>query len=137
MDTFADWLRGRSDEELRGLLSARPELINPVPAELGALASRATTPAAVSRALDRLDRLSLAVLEALLVLPQPVAYGALRRALGLGEIRATVDLLRSRGLVWGTDRTLRTAPGVRQLFPHPAGLGPPAAEAFAGHPAER
>ena len=137
MDTFADWLRGRSDEELRGLLSARPELINPVPAELGALASRATTPTAVSRALDRLDRLSLAVLEALLVLPQPVAYGALRRALGLGEIRATVELLRSRGLVWGTDRTLRTAPGVRQLFPNPAGLGPPAAEVFAGYPAER
>jgi hypothetical protein len=66
-----------------------------------------------------------------------VAYGALKRALGLGELRTAVDRLRSHGLVWGTDRTLRTAPGVRQLFPHPAGLGPPAAEAFAGHPAER
>ncbi|MCW2913965.1 MAG: hypothetical protein JWN52_2033 [Actinomycetia bacterium] len=137
MDTYADWLRGRSDDELRSLLSARPELINPVPAELGALASRATTPAAVSRALDRLDRFTLAVLEALLVLPQPVAYGALKRALGFGETRAAVDLLRAYGLVWGKDRTLRTAPGVRQAFPYPAGLGPPAAEAFAGHPADR
>jgi hypothetical protein len=137
MDTYADWLRGRSDDELRGLLSARPELINPVPAELGALASRATTPTAVSRAVERLDRFTLAVLEALLVLPQPVAYGALKRALGYAETRAAVDLLRSQGLVWGKDRTLRTAPGVRQVFPHPAGLGPPVSEAFAGHSAER
>jgi hypothetical protein len=137
MDTYADWLRERSDDELRSLLSARPELINPVPAELGALASRATTPAALSRAGDRLDRFTLAALEALLVLPQPVAYGALKRALGFGETRAALDLLRSRGLVWGKDRTLRTAPGVRQAFPHPAGLGPPATEAFTGHSAER
>jgi Helicase conserved C-terminal domain len=137
MDTYADWLRGRSDDELRSLLSARPELINPMPAELGALAARATTPAAVSRAVDRLDRLSLAVLEALLVLPQPAAYGTLKRTLGLGELRDAVDLLRSRGLVWGTNRTLRSAPGVRQVFPYPAGLGPPAAEALAGYPAER
>ena len=67
VDSYADWLRGRSDEQLRTLLSARPELISPVPADLAGLAARAATSAAASRALDRLDRFTLAILEALLV----------------------------------------------------------------------
>ncbi|RMI33919.1 hypothetical protein EBO15_41040, partial [Actinomadura harenae] len=62
MDSFADWLRSRDDDELRAVLAARPELVAPVPADLTALAARAATPAAVSRALDRLDAFALAVL---------------------------------------------------------------------------
>ncbi|GAA1890186.1 helicase-associated domain-containing protein [Actinomadura bangladeshensis] len=137
METYADWLRGRGDDELRALLSARPELLAPVPADLTALAARAATPAAVSRALDRLDRFTLAVLECLIVLPAPTADAL---AAGLGTTSAQVEralgTLRRYGLAWGGG-TPAAAPGVRQALPHPAGLGPPAQEVFAGYPAER
>ncbi|WP_148108608.1 hypothetical protein, partial [Actinomadura sp. WAC 06369] len=49
METYADWLRARSDDELRALLSARPELLAPVPADLTALAAHGTPPAAGDR----------------------------------------------------------------------------------------
>ncbi|GAA2638347.1 helicase-associated domain-containing protein [Actinomadura fulvescens] len=138
MDTYADWLRARSDDELRALLSVRPELVAPVPADLTALAARAATPAAISRALDRLDRFSLAVLEALLVqsaLPEPEALPAALNATP-EETEAALDVLRRYGLVWGNG-TSSPAPGVRQALPHPAGLGPPVQEAFAGYPLDR
>ncbi|MGW5413743.1 helicase-associated domain-containing protein [Actinomadura geliboluensis] len=137
MDTYADWLRARGDDELRALLSARPELLAPVPADLTALAARAATPAAVTRALDRLDRFTLAVLEALLVLPEPDA-DALAAALDAtpAQVEGALGRLRRYGLVWG-EKTPATAPGVRQGLPHPAGLGPPVQEVFAGYPAER
>ncbi|REE96382.1 helicase-associated domain-containing protein [Thermomonospora umbrina] len=152
MDSYADWLRARDDEALRTLLSARPELIAPVPADLTALGARAATPSAVSRALDRLDRFTLAVLETLLVLPQPVPYEDVVHALtkstdaDADDVQAAVTRLRDQGLVWDDGPTdpgpprrdrLRTAPGLRQGLPQPAGLGPPAAEVFAGYSTER
>ncbi|NYD47112.1 hypothetical protein BJY14_003095 [Actinomadura luteofluorescens] len=138
METYADWLRARGDDELRALLSARPELLAPVPADLTALAARAATPTAVSRALDRLDRFTLAVLEALLVLPAPAGPDALAAALGATSEQTSGALatLRRFALAWG-DGAPATAPGVRQSLPHPAGLGPPVREVFAGYPAER
>ncbi|GII94794.1 helicase-associated domain-containing protein [Sinosporangium siamense] len=66
---FIEWLRERDDEQLCALASARPELVTPVPAHLAGLASRATSPSAVGRVLDRLDRFSLAVVETLAVQP--------------------------------------------------------------------
>ncbi|MBE1533549.1 helicase-associated domain-containing protein [Actinomadura algeriensis] len=136
METYADWLRARGDDELRALLSARPELLAPVPADLTALAARATTPAAITRGLDRLDRFTLAVLESVLVLPGP-SPDALAAA--LDAPRARVDdalaVLRRHGLAWGDGPN--AAPGVRQGLPHPAGLGPPVREVFAGYPTER
>ncbi|MFG2085861.1 helicase-associated domain-containing protein [Spirillospora sp. NPDC048824] len=140
METYADWLRARSDDELRALLSARPELLAPVPADLTALAARAATPAAISRALDRLDRFTLAVLEALLVLPAPTGPDALAAAVGAtpGQVADALGTLRRYGLAWGNgDGTLNAAPGVRQGLQHPAGLGPPAQEVFAGYSTER
>ncbi|MCP9982447.1 helicase-associated domain-containing protein [Actinomadura madurae] len=86
-------MRARGDDELRALLSARPELLAPVPADLTALAARAATPAAVSRALDRLDRFTLAVLEALLVLPSPGRAG---RARHRPRLHARASLRRAR-----------------------------------------
>ncbi|WP_019629061.1 helicase-associated domain-containing protein [Actinomadura atramentaria] len=134
MESFADWLRARDDDALRALLSARPELITPVPADLAALAARAATPAAVSRALDRLDRFALATLEAVLVLPGTELATAL--AAPPERVDAALAELRAQALVWG-DPGPRAAPGVRQALPHPAGLGPPVAEVFAGYSAAR
>ncbi|MFG2006509.1 helicase-associated domain-containing protein [Spirillospora sp. NPDC048911] len=138
METYADWLRARSDDDLRALLSARPELVAPVPADLTALAARAATPAAISRALDRLDRFALAVLEALLVLPAPAQPKALSAAMDATseETEAAVERLRRYGLAWGNGAA-NPAPGVRQALSHPAGLGPSVQEAFAGYPLDR
>src|SRR5699024_1250235 len=61
--TFTSWLRNRSDDELTALLAARPDLGRPVPADVGALASRATSRNAVLRALEHLDRFTLQVVE--------------------------------------------------------------------------
>ncbi|GAA1579477.1 helicase-associated domain-containing protein [Actinomadura kijaniata] len=140
MESYADWLRARDDDALRALLTARPELITPVPADLAALAARATTPAAVSRTLDRLDRFTLAVLEALLVLPRDVTAAALATALRTPRkpVNAAVATLLRHALAWDPRKgRLRPAPGVRQAFAYPAGLGPPAREVFATYPAER
>jgi hypothetical protein len=135
-DTYAEWLRARDDDELRALFACRPELITPVPADITALSSRASAPSALSRALDRLDRLGLSVFEALLVLPSPTTYKDLVAAVG-ADVRGAVDRLRALALVWGADRELRVAPGARQAIAHPAGLGPPAREAFASYPSDR
>ncbi|MDN3359925.1 helicase-associated domain-containing protein [Actinomadura sp. DC4] len=135
-DTYADWLRARDDDELRALFACRPELITPVPADITALSSRASAPSALSRALDRLDRLALSVFEALLVLPFPTTYGDLVAATG-ADVRGAVERLRALALVWGSDEELRVAPGARQAIPHPAGLGPPVREAFASYPSDR
>jgi hypothetical protein len=141
-ETYADWLRARDDETLRALFAARPELITPVPADMGALAARASAASAVSRALDRLDRLALNIFEALLVLPSPIAYADLLAAVsaepsGDAPIRVAVDRLRGLALLWGEDDALRVVPGGRQVVPHPAGLGPLLREAFASYPSDR
>ncbi|GAA3442531.1 hypothetical protein Pve01_21580 [Planomonospora venezuelensis] len=145
---FAEWLRGRSDEQLRELVTLRPELITPVPAHVEGLAGRASSPSAIGRVLDRLDRFTSAVLETLAVLAPPVAYRPLRAQVARGlsgpadsvfeaRFRETVDRLRSLALVHGPDRALVPAPGVREVLDGPAGLGPPAAETFRHYHAER
>ncbi|MFI7053430.1 helicase-associated domain-containing protein [Streptosporangium canum] len=145
---FTEWLRGRSDDQLRALVAVRPELITPVPAHLEGLAARAGSPSAIGRVLDRLDLFTLSVIETLAVLPSPVAHRTLRaqmaRALrGAADpafqaaLRETVERLRTLALVYGPDKTLAPAPGVREVLEAPAGLGPPAVEVFRHHPAER
>ncbi|ROO91269.1 XPB/Ssl2-like helicase family protein [Actinocorallia herbida] len=136
MDSYGDWLRGRTDEELAALVRARPELISPVPADLGALAARAAAPTSVSRALDRLDRGALATLEAAIVLPS-ATMTALKKALG-PRVPEVVDRLTELGLLWpGRRRSHQVAPGVRAALREPAGLGPPAREALAVLPLDR
>ncbi|GHE34746.1 hypothetical protein GCM10017673_42000 [Streptosporangium violaceochromogenes] len=146
---FTEWLRSRDDEQLRALVTVRPELITPVPAHVEGLAGRASSPSAVARVLDRLDRFTLAVVEALVVLPSPTGYRALRdrmaRALPEGvaapalrvALTETVERLRTLALVYGPQTAPTPAPGVREVLETPAGLGPPAVEVFRHHPAER
>ncbi|WP_219470912.1 helicase-associated domain-containing protein [Nonomuraea rhizosphaerae] len=142
---FTEWIRGRTDEQLRALVSARPELITPVPAHLEGLASRAASPSAIGRALDRLDRFTLAVVETLAVRTGPVTKVALRELVGAAlaggrpepALSAAVERLRDLALVYGPDNALDLAPGVRKVLDDPAGLGPPAAEAFRHHAPEQ
>ncbi|WP_084965712.1 helicase C-terminal domain-containing protein [Thermoactinospora rubra] len=134
--TFTEWLRGRTDDQLRALVLARPELVAPVPAHLDGLATRAASPSAVGRALDRLDRFALALVEALAVLEEPLAVERLEEAVGAPPGRALARL-RELALVYGPDEELRLAPGVRAVLDDPAGLGPPAVDVFRHHPPER
>ncbi|MEU7913522.1 helicase-associated domain-containing protein [Microbispora bryophytorum] len=146
---FSEWLRGRSDERLRALVAARPELVTPVPAHIDGLAARACSPSAIGRALDRLDRFSLAVLETLALRPGPAGRetlsSLLRRAVpgdrddeALGRaLDAALDVLTTRALVYGPGDALLPAPGVTDALEPPAALGPPAAEVFRHHSPER
>ncbi|WP_113702966.1 helicase-associated domain-containing protein, partial [Nonomuraea lactucae] len=147
---FTEWIRGRTDDQLRALVSARPELITPVPAHLEGLASRAGSPSAIGRVLDRLDRFTLAVVETLAVQTGAVPKATLRelvgRALAPGRtgpgkpepaLSAALDRLRDLALVYGPDDRIALAPGVRKVLDDPAGLGPPAVEVFRHHPPEQ
>ena len=71
--SLADDLRARDDAALAALLRARPDLLNPVPSDVAALAARATSRPSVQRALDQLDLFTMQVVEVLCALPDPVA----------------------------------------------------------------
>ncbi|SDL66163.1 Helicase conserved C-terminal domain-containing protein [Arthrobacter sp. ov407] len=58
-------LQARSDESLRALFSARPDLISPGVPDFAALAARASGRVSVQRALERLNRPQMQVLETL------------------------------------------------------------------------
>lgn len=58
-------LQARSDESLRALFSARPDLISPGVPDFAALAARASGRVSVQRALERLNRPEMQVLETL------------------------------------------------------------------------
>ncbi|PZG20177.1 helicase C-terminal domain-containing protein [Nonomuraea aridisoli] len=143
---FTEWIRGRTDEQLRALVSARPELITPVPAHLEGLASRAASPSAIGRVLDRLDRFTLAVVETLAVRDGPVSKDELRDLVGAAldpaddpepALSSALERLTDLALVYGPDDALELGPGVRKVLDDPAGLGPRAADAFRHHPPEQ
>lgn len=138
--SLADDLRGRSDSELVALLKARPDLITPVPLDIAQLASRATTRASVVRALDRLDRFMLQVVDAFAVLPEPTTPSAVRAILGTSTraTNAAIERLRTHALVWGSGRSLRLVRTAHEVVgPFPAGLGPPLRHALTYHPPSR
>ncbi|MFJ5862506.1 helicase-associated domain-containing protein [Pseudarthrobacter sp. NPDC092439] len=58
-------LAGRSDDALRALFTARPDLISPPVPDFAALAARASARVSVQRALERLTRPQMQVLETL------------------------------------------------------------------------
>ncbi|MFD3519357.1 helicase-associated domain-containing protein [Streptomyces sp. NPDC058653] len=144
--TLAEALRTRDDDALAALLRARPDLLSPVPNDLGQLATRAGTRASVMRALERLDRFTLQTAEALAASTDPAPYEAVR-ALMTGDegdpkveaaLPRAVASLREQALIWGADDRLRLVRTAREILapspnhPSPTGLGPTVAEATAG-----
>ncbi|RZS41017.1 XPB/Ssl2-like helicase family protein [Herbihabitans rhizosphaerae] len=129
--TLIDWLRAQDDEMLAGLLSARPDLATPPPAETAVVVVRAGTSGSAARACEGLDTLSLAVLEAMILLRadlDAVTVDAIVPMIGNGvtvdRVKAAVKGLRRLILVWGEDHDLRLASGVSNaLGPFPGGLG--------------
>ncbi len=138
--SLADELRARPDEELAALLRARPDLTSPVPADIGQLAVRATTRASVARALDRLDRSALGVVEALCLLDEPAEREALTSLLPFSDdhLDSLVQRLRTQALLWGPPQAIRVVRVVRDVLgAQIAGLGPPVRQVVSALPGER
>jgi hypothetical protein len=138
--TLADDLRQRSDAALEALLEARPDLLSPVPTDMTDLVARAATRLSVNRALDRLDRFTLQVLDALAHLPDPTDTVAIARLVPVAAepLSAAVGTLRDLALVWGPDDSLRLVRAVREAVgPGPGRTGPPLAITAMGYPAAR
>jgi Helicase conserved C-terminal domain len=128
--TLTEALRVMSAEDLTTLLAARPDLLDPVPEGIAELASRSTTPASITRAVDELNGWLRTVAEALSALPDPTSVGNLDVTLGQtqAKVAAAVQQLRGRGLLWGRDDQLHVVRPVREAFePYPGGLAPPSA----------
>ncbi|MFE1317174.1 helicase-associated domain-containing protein [Kitasatospora phosalacinea] len=155
--TLAEELRGRGDEAVAALLRARPDLLNPVPTDLTQLSARLSSRASVLRALERLDRFTLQVAEALAAAPEGAPDTLVRnlltgparvkphpgaepvdRAAVTAALPAALDRLREQALLWGPDSALRLVLAVREalapsaLNPGRTGLGPTFAEATTG-----
>lgn len=132
--SLADALRAAPDEVLEALLLARPDLTHPVPTDLAQLAARATTSSSVARAMDRLDRWTLQVLEAACVHPEPVPPPVLHQLIAadtgtVGDVETATDRLLALALLWTDGAGLRVVVAARELFgPQPCGLGPPRAQ---------
>ncbi len=136
--SLADWLRAQPDARLSALLAARPDLLHPVPSDVGSLAARASSRASGEVALDRLDQGCLQTLEALTLLASPAVEPLVNL---LGVDRAAVErplaTLRDAALVYGSDDALTVLPVVHDLLPFPAALGPAARLALTEIPAGR
>lgn len=104
------WLAQLPDERLIRLLELRPDLTQPPPGTIAALAARATSRQSVKAATDELDFLRLALIDALLVLHADTTAVPVAKLVELVGVRApeaaitaAVDDLRDRALVWGED----------------------------------
>ena len=105
---LGSWLADLPDERLIRLLELRPDLAQPPPGSIGALAARAQARQSVKAATDELDFLRLAVLDALLVLQADTTPVPTTKLLALigdrapeAEVVAALDDLRQRALAWG------------------------------------
>ncbi len=123
---LGSWLADLPDERLIRLLELRPDLAQPPPGSIAALAARAQARQSVTAATDELDFLRLAVIDALLVLHADTASVPVAKLLTLivgraseSEVLAAVDDLKERALVWG-DTELRAVPDAGAGLPwHP------------------
>src|SRR6516165_3717988 len=105
---LGSWLADLPDERLIRLLELRPDLAQPPPGSIAALAARAQARQSVKAATDDLDFLHLAVLDALLVLHADSVAVPTTELLALigarapeNAVAAALDDLRQRALVWG------------------------------------
>ena len=120
------WLAELPDDRIIRLLESRPDLTQPPPGSIAALAARALSRQSVKAATDDLDFARLAVLDALLLLHAETAAVPLAKLFASfaergaeKQLTAAVDDLRTRALVWG-DTVVRVAAEAASGLPwHP------------------
>jgi hypothetical protein len=124
---LGSWLADLPDERLIRLLELRPDLAQPPPGSIAALAARAQARQSVKAATDDLDFLRFAVLDALLVLQADAAPVPTAKLLALigdrapeADVVGALDDLRQRALVWG-ETTVRVAADAGVALPWHAG----------------
>ena len=123
---LGSWLADLPDERLIRLLELRPDLAQPAPGSMAALAARANSRQSVKLAADDLDFLHLALLDGLLVLHAdhfPVPVAELLHLIGdraaRADVESTLANLRERALVWGDDELRVPAEAAAALPWHP------------------
>ena len=121
--SLADDLRRRDDQALTQLLRLRPDLLNPVPADLRALAARATGAPSMARALDHFDAFSLAVACVAAQHDDPIVTDDVIAAVKEREphvdpdrITRTLDQLHELGLTWGLPAYIAMVRGCRDIL---------------------
>src|SRR4051794_37417636 len=77
-------LAAMDDDGLCALLRLRPDLAQPRPATIAALAERVAQPASAVAAYERLDRSAQQVAETLALLPRPAAVSTVARLIAPG-----------------------------------------------------
>ena len=121
------WLAELDDARLMQLLRLRPDLTQPPPGSIAALAARAAARQSIKAATDDLDFLHLSVLDALLTLhadTTAVSIADLTARFGeradASAVASAVDELVARALVWGDTSeagSLRVAAEVAASLP--------------------
>ena len=129
--SLADDLRNRTDAQLQFLFQQRPDLMHPVPNDVSQLATRATTSASTSSALDSLNLLELTLCEILAALPDGISLAETLNELkpidGFDEGAVTNALgnLWQLALVWGDETSLHLVRSVRESYgKYACALGP-------------
>ena len=124
MPTFAEELRTRSDEELIELFNLRPDLITPIPSDMGALATRATSAPSLIRAIESLNRWQLQVLETTTLFEDSYSSTEIIELTDSAAKTALQELL-SLALIYKDGKKFRTPRAVRDILgENIAGLGP-------------
>ena len=126
--TFVDDLRARSDDELAELFRLRPDLINPIPADLTTLASRATSAPSLIRAIESLNQWQLQVLEATSLFEDSFTANEIVE-LTKKEATSVITELVALGLLYKDGKKFRIPRAVRDILgEYVAGLGPSIAQ---------
>ena len=134
--TLTDYLRALSDEALAALLSKRPDLLTPAPADIGVLAARAASRVSAARAIEGLDLFTLEILDAVRLSRDPetgdtslAAVQAWAMPAPPREVAAALARLHDLAIVYGDPDELSVVTSVDEICPpFPAGLGRSAAD---------
>ncbi|MCT1353464.1 hypothetical protein M4D77_08910, partial [Gordonia sp. p3-SID1431] len=125
---LADELAARSDDALTELLLERPDLASPTPSGTRVLAQRALSAASLALAGEDLDILAVAVLEEVAARHsrspkksrRPSVTTIVKALSGRADaaaVRARLDLLRRRAILWGEDSSLGAGEHVDSAMP--------------------